>query len=90
VKNWKFSASDVHERKYWDDYMEAYEDTIRHTTTEEAPWYIVPADNKWFTRLIVAAALVDLLASLDLKYPKLSKEELKELAHAKEVLLSGK
>jgi PPK2 family polyphosphate:nucleotide phosphotransferase len=89
-KNWKFSASDVHERKYWDDYMEAYEDTIRHTTTEEAPWYIVPADNKWFTRLIVAAALVDLLASLDLKYPKLSKEELKELAHAKEVLLSGK
>ena len=62
---------------------------IRHTATEEAPWYIVPADNKWFTRLIVAAALVDLLASLDLEYPKLSKEELKELAHAKEALLSG-
>jgi PPK2 family polyphosphate:nucleotide phosphotransferase len=89
-KNWKFSANDVHERKHWDDYMEAYEDTIRHTATEEAPWYIVPADNKWFTRLIVAAALVDLLVSLDLKYPKLSKEELKELADAKEALLSGK
>jgi polyphosphate kinase 2 (PPK2 family) len=89
-KNWKFSANDVHERKHWDDYMEAYEDTIRHTATEEAPWYIVPADNKWFTRLIVAAALVDLLVSLDLKYPKLSTEELKELADAKEALLSGK
>ena len=88
-KNWKFSASDVHERKHWDEYMEAYEDTIRHTATEEAPWYIVPADNKWFTRLIVAAALVDLLASLDLSYPKLSKEELKELAQAKDALLSG-
>ena len=70
--------------------MDAYEDMIRHTATEEAPWYIVPADNKWFTRLIVAAALVDLLASLDLGYPKLSKEELKELAAAKEALLSGK
>jgi len=89
-KNWKFSASDIHERKHWEDYMEAYEDTIRHTATEEAPWYIVPADNKWFTRLIIAAALVDLLASLDLKYPKISKEDLKELAHAKEALLSGK
>ncbi len=89
-KNWKFSANDVHERKHWDDYMEAYEDTIRHTATEEAPWYIVPADNKWFTRLIVAAALVDLLASLDLRYPILSREEIKELADAKEVLLSGK
>ena len=89
-KNWKFSPTDVQERKHWDDYMEAYEDTIRHTATEEAPWYIVPADNKWFTRLIVAAALVDLLASLDLRYPRLSKEEIKELAHAKEALLSGK
>ena len=89
-KNWKFSANDVHERKHWDDYMEAYEDTIRHTATEEAPWYIVPADNKWFTRLIVAAALVDLLASLDLRYPILSREEIKELADAKEALLSGK
>jgi PPK2 family polyphosphate:nucleotide phosphotransferase len=88
-KNWKFSANDVQERNHWDDYMEAYEDMIRHTATEEAPWYIVPADNKWFTHLIVAAALVDVLASLDLKYPQSSKEDLKELADAKQALLAG-
>ena len=89
-KNWKFSMNDVHEREHWDEYMEAYEDMIRHTSTKQAPWYIVPADNKWFTHLIVAAALVDLLASLELKYPKLSKEELKQLDEAKEVLLTVK
>jgi PPK2 family polyphosphate:nucleotide phosphotransferase len=88
-KNWKFSVNDVHERKHWDDYMEAYEETIRQTATKEAPWYIVPADNKWFTRLIVAAALIDLLASLDLKYPKLNKKEFEELASAKQALLAG-
>jgi PPK2 family polyphosphate:nucleotide phosphotransferase len=89
-KNWKFSVNDVHERQHWDDYMQAYEDMIGHTATEEAPWYIVPADNKWFTHLIVAAALVDLLASLDLKYPKLSKEELKQLDEARDALLTVK
>ncbi len=89
-KNWKFSVNDVHEREHWDEYMEAYEDMIRHTSTKLAPWYIVPADNKWFTHLIVAAAMVDLLASLDLKYPKLSKEELKQLDEAKEALLTVK
>jgi polyphosphate kinase 2 (PPK2 family) len=89
-KNWKFSVNDVHERQHWDDYMQAYEDMIGHTATKEAPWYIVPADNKWFTHLIVAAALVDLLASLDLKYPKLSKDELKQLDEAKEALLTAK
>jgi PPK2 family polyphosphate:nucleotide phosphotransferase len=89
-KNWKFSVNDVQEREHWDDYMEAYEDMIRHTSTKQAPWYIVPADNKWFTHLIVAAALVDLLVSLDLKYPKLSKEELKQLDEAKEALLTVK
>ena len=89
-KNWKFSLNDVHERDHWDEYMEAYEDMIRHTSTKLAPWYIVPADNKSFTHLIVAAALVDLLASLDLKYPKLSKEELKQLDEAKEALLTVK
>ena len=89
-KNWKFSANDVHERKHWENYMESYEDMIRHTATEEAPWYIVPADNKWFTHLIVAAALIDVLASLDLKYPELSKEEVKELANAKQALLASK
>jgi PPK2 family polyphosphate:nucleotide phosphotransferase len=89
-KHWKFSANDVHEREHWQDYMEAYEDAIRHTATEEAPWYIVPANNKWFTHLIVAAALVDLLGSLDLRYPKLSKDGIKELARTKEALSSGK
>jgi PPK2 family polyphosphate:nucleotide phosphotransferase len=88
-KHWKFSASDIRERNHWDDYMEAYEDMIRRTATEEAPWYIVPADNKWFTHLIVAAALIDGLASLDLKYPQSSKQDLKEFADAKQALLAG-
>jgi PPK2 family polyphosphate:nucleotide phosphotransferase len=85
-KNWKFSASDTKEREYWDDYMEAYEDMIRNTATEEAPWYVVPADNKWFTRVVVAAAVIDVLASLGLEYPKVGKEKLKELAAARRVL----
>ena len=66
-KNWKFSANDAKEREHWDDYMEAYEDMIRNTATKAAPWYVVPADNKWFTRVIVAAAVIDALASLDLE-----------------------
>jgi PPK2 family polyphosphate:nucleotide phosphotransferase len=85
-KNWKFSASDTKEREYWDDYMEAYEDTIRNTATKEAPWYVVPADNKWFTRVIVAAAVIDVLASLGLEYPKIGKEELKKQAAAKRAM----
>ena len=67
--------------------MEAYEDMIRHTATKEAPWYVVPADNKWFTRVVVAAAVIDTLASLDLKYPKVGKDKLKELAAAKRALM---
>ena len=86
-KNWKFSANDAKERELWDDYMEAFEDTIRNTATKFAPWYVVPADNKWFTRVIVAAAIIDTLASLDLRYPKVGKEKLKELAAAKRALL---
>jgi PPK2 family polyphosphate:nucleotide phosphotransferase len=89
-KNWKFSAGDVKERKFWDEYMEAYEDMIRHTATEDAPWYVVPADNKWFTRVVVAAAVVSTLGSLDLNYPKVSEAERKELAAAKRALLAGK
>jgi PPK2 family polyphosphate:nucleotide phosphotransferase len=85
-KNWKFSANDAKERGHWDDYMEAYEDMIRHTATKEAPWYVVPADNKWFTRVIVAAAVIDALDSLNLKYPKVSESKLKELAAAKRAL----
>jgi PPK2 family polyphosphate:nucleotide phosphotransferase len=89
-KNWKFSANDIKERGYWKRYMDAYEDMIRHTATEEAPWYVVPADNKWFTRVIVAGAVVDALASLNLEYPEVDKAKLKELAAAKQALLSGK
>ena len=79
-KRWKFQARDVEERKLWDDYMEAYEQTIRHTATKHAPWYVVPADHKWFTRLVVAAALVEQMEKLDLKFPKFDEGNLDELA----------
>jgi PPK2 family polyphosphate:nucleotide phosphotransferase len=85
-KHWKFSANDAKERGFWDDYMKAYEDTIRETATEESPWYVVPADNKWFTHAVVAAAVVDALASLNLKYPQVTAAQRKELAAAKKVL----
>jgi PPK2 family polyphosphate:nucleotide phosphotransferase len=85
-KNWKFSAADIHERQYWDDYMEAYEDMIRNTSTPEAPWYVVPADNKWFTRLVVASAIVDTLEELNLAYPKVDAAKRKELEAARAVL----
>ena len=88
-KNWKFSADDVKERGFWDDYMQAYEDMIRHTATKDAPWYVVPADNKWFTSVVVAAAVVGTLGSLDLRYPKGGEQTLKELAAAKRALLAG-
>jgi PPK2 family polyphosphate:nucleotide phosphotransferase len=86
-KNWKFAAADVHERKYWDDYMEAYEDAIRATASKHAPWYVVPADNKWFTRLVVAAAVVDALEKLDLEYPKVDAAQKKALAAARAALV---
>jgi len=86
-KNWKFSATDAKERESWDDYMDAYEEMIRHTSTKEAPWFVVPADNKWFTRLVVADAIVDTLESLDLHYPTVDAEKKKEIAVAHETLL---
>jgi PPK2 family polyphosphate:nucleotide phosphotransferase len=89
-KNWKFSSADMKERGFWDDYQKAYEETIRETATKEAPWYVVPADNKWFTRVVVAAAVIDAMASLDLHYPKVDEAKLEELAAAKEALLAGK
>jgi len=89
-KNWKFSLNDAKERGFWDDYMEAYEETIQETATEDSPWYVVPADNKWFTRVIVAAGVIDTLASLDLQYPKVSAVKRKELAEAKKALLETK
>jgi len=87
-KNWKFSLNDVREREHWDDYMDAYEQTIRHTASKYAPWYVVPADNKWFTRLVVAAAIVESMNALDLEYPKLDEEQLKALQEAKKSLAS--
>jgi len=89
-KNWKFSPSDARERGHWKDYMDAYESLIRKTATKDAPWYVVPADNKWFTRVVVAAAIIDALASLDLHYPKVDKTKLEELAVAKKDLLAEK
>jgi PPK2 family polyphosphate:nucleotide phosphotransferase len=85
-KNWKFSASDAHERKFWDDYMHAFEEAIRATASKHAPWFVVPADNKWFTRLVVAAAIVDAMESLGLAYPKVDATKKKELAAARAAL----
>jgi PPK2 family polyphosphate:nucleotide phosphotransferase len=85
-KNWKFSASDLKERKYWDDYQDAYEKMIRNTATEEAPWVIVPADNKWFSRLLVVATIVDTLDSLKLEYPKMTPAQLAALKEARKHL----
>ena len=85
-KNWKFSAADIHEREYWDDYMKAYEEMIQNTATEDSPWYVVPADHKWFTRLVVSAAIVDSLDGLDLAFPKVDVERRKQLQSARELL----
>jgi polyphosphate kinase 2 (PPK2 family) len=87
-KNWKFSTQDARERGHWKDYMSVYEEMIRHTATEEAPWYVVPADNKWFTRVVVASVIDETLASLNLHYPEVSKEQRVDLAAAKEALLA--
>jgi PPK2 family polyphosphate:nucleotide phosphotransferase len=81
-KNWKFSASDVQERKFWGDYMRAFEEAIAATASKQAPWFVVPADNKWFSRLLVAAATVEAMVSLDLAYPKVDAAKKKELAAA--------
>jgi polyphosphate kinase 2 (PPK2 family) len=89
-KHWKFSAADAREHSFWKDYMHAYEDMIQHTATEYAPWYVVPADNKWFTRVVVAAAIIDAMVSMDLSYPEVGKEKLAELAEAKKILLAQK
>jgi PPK2 family polyphosphate:nucleotide phosphotransferase len=85
-KNWKFSMADARERERWDDYMAAYEDMIRHTASPHAPWYVVPADNKWFTRLVVAAAVIEALDDMNLAYPEVDDEKRKELEAARSML----
>jgi PPK2 family polyphosphate:nucleotide phosphotransferase len=87
-KNWKFSPSDVREREHWDAYMAAYEDAIRRTAAPHAPWFVVPADNKWFTRLVVAAAIVQAIEALDLRFPALDAEAKAEFAACREWLLA--
>ena len=87
-KQWKFSAEDVAERAHWAEYMDAYEEAIRQTATPDAPWYVVPADHKWFTRVVVASAVVDALASLDLSYPAAAPTQLKALRAARRALLA--
>jgi PPK2 family polyphosphate:nucleotide phosphotransferase len=89
-KNWKFSAADAHERRHWPQYMNAYADLIRHTATAQSPWYVVPADHKWFTRLVVAAVVVETLESLKLEYPKVDAAMRRELAGARAALLRAK
>jgi len=89
-KNWKFSAADVRERGFWKQYHDAYEEMIQETAAPHAPWYVVPADNKWFTRVAVAAAVIETLTRLNLHYPKVGKDKLKQLATAREQLLGEK
>jgi PPK2 family polyphosphate:nucleotide phosphotransferase len=87
-KNWKFSEADVKERQHWDEYMQAYEEMIRNTSSDNAPWFVVPANNKWYTRAIVAGAIIDALASLNLEFPKLDRNKLADLKAAREVLMN--
>jgi PPK2 family polyphosphate:nucleotide phosphotransferase len=86
TKNWKFSVSDMKERTYWKDYQQAYEDLIRNTATKQAPWYVVPADNKWFTHLVVAGAIIETLDSLGLEWPEVTDEQQKLLKEARKAL----
>jgi PPK2 family polyphosphate:nucleotide phosphotransferase len=90
AKRWKFRAKDVEERKLWDQYIHAYKETIRHTATEHAPWYVVPADHKWFTRLVVAATLVERMEALNLKFPTLDEAAVRELERIRGLLEAEK
>jgi len=86
-KRWKFSSSDAQEREFWDDYMRAYEAMIRATAKPYAPWYVMPADNKWFTRVIVAAAIIDALEALDLRFPEMTETQKQQLVQARRTLV---
>lgn len=85
-KNWKFSSADIEERRFWDEYMKAYADVLTETSTEVAPWYVIPADNKWFMRYAVGRIICDRMQQMDLHYPKLSEEELKKLEEYKKIV----
>ena len=87
-KNWKFSSTDARERQHWDAYMDSFESMIRNTATEEAPWYVIPADNKWYTRLAVSDAIIDAMEKLNIKFPKVDEAKKKELAEARKLLMS--
>jgi PPK2 family polyphosphate:nucleotide phosphotransferase len=89
-KHWKFSSADIRERGFWDDYMQAFEEAIKVTASKHAPWFVVPADNKWFTRLVVAAAIVEAVEKLELSYPKIDAAKKKELVAARAALTRGK
>ncbi|WP_311953540.1 polyphosphate kinase 2 family protein [Mucilaginibacter terrae] len=86
AKNWKFSSADIEEREHWDEYMKAYEDAIEATSKEHAPWYVIPADKKWFSRIAISHIIVETLKELDLKYPTLPEEEMKKLQESKKLL----
>ena len=87
AKQYKFSVQDVRERALWKSYMRVYEEAIRETAAQGAPWYVVPADNKWFTRAVVSAAIIDTLAKLDPRYPRLAKEQRREVARVRKALV---
>jgi PPK2 family polyphosphate:nucleotide phosphotransferase len=89
-KNWKFSPADARERGYWDEYMKAYEDLIKNTSTEKSPWYVIPADNKSYARIAIASAVINALDSMGLEYPKVGKEKIAELQEIKKALLAEK
>ena len=89
-KNWKFSMDDIKERKFWNDYQEAYEEMVQNTATKRAPWYVVPADNKWYGRVVVASAIIEALHGLNLQFPDVDKAKKKELDEIREALLKGK
>ncbi len=89
-KNWKFSMDDIKERKFWDDYQEAYEEMVQNTATKRAPWYLIPADNKWYGRLVIASAIIEVLNGLDLKFPDVDEEKKKELDAIQQALLKEK
>ncbi|HLZ90717.1 MAG TPA: polyphosphate kinase 2 family protein [Candidatus Acidoferrum sp.] len=88
-KNWKFSMDDIKERKCWDDYHEAFEEMVQNTATKRAPWFVVPADNKWYARLVVASAIIEALDGLDLAFPDVDKDKKKELGQIRDALLQG-